>query len=496
MSLSASTATTAPNALPHDLETEQALLGAILVNNQALLNVSLIIDATHFFDPLHQRIYAACLKLIDSGRVASAASLKEHFNLDSAMQEVGGSQYLIEIMRFSPTVINAADYARLIRDMADRRKIIGMAQNLIATAQDPPVDQNAAQLLTHAEAAIAKLGVDEQRVTIVRAADAATSVVEDLDYAMANPGLIGVPFGLACVDDECGGFRDHNLIVFGARPGAGKSIVGSQIAFNAARAGMGVVYFSLEMSAKELTLREISNACHRAGTEVPYRDIQRAKISNEQAEAVYLARSTISDLPIVIDERGGIDGDYVASQLKRHARIMRTQGTTLRLAVIDHLHLMKLESVQYATQSYGAITARLKQAAKDSGIPIILLAQLNRENEKRWNQKLSEIYNTRPQLSDLRQSGSIEQDADVIGMLFRAEQLGDKLKPNRMAFDTEEKYLDEYNEWVKVMNRLRNKMDIYFDKQRMGPASHITLKCFVGSNALRDPSGEQTQWHV
>jgi replicative DNA helicase len=474
------------STLPHDFETEQALLGAILVNNDAFERVARVVNSEHFFEPLHQRIFEACAKMVRAGKIASIATLKGHFALDVAMQEMGGADYLVQLARFSPSVINAIDYAILVRDMADRRAIIYAATDAIATAQDPPVDQAAVDVLRAHETALGGLAINEQREGVVSAGKAASDVTTDLERQIATPGLIGLSTGFRDWDEQIGGLRPGTLVVIGARPGTGKSVIGAAVGFNVARAGGGVLYLSLEMSARELLVREMSAETYRAGDGVQYRDILAGKVSGDQFARVCEAEQAVRGLPLHILDSGGLSAEAAASEIKRYARTARTSHCPLQAVVIDHLHLMKMDNPRDPNTSIGLITARLKQVAKDLQITVILLAQLNRESEKRSTRKVDDVYSGRPIISDLRGSGAIEQDADIIALLFRPEQQGDSLEPKRVAFDVDEKYTDAYNTWVRAMGRYRKRLEVYIEKNRMGTGGQVTLACNIAYSHLAD----------
>jgi replicative DNA helicase len=451
--------------IPHDYETEQALLGAILVNNDALERVGSFLDAGHFFDPLHQRIYEACAKLIRAGKLASPATLKGHFALDVAMQELGGPDYLVQLARFSPTVINAADYGRLLFEMAQRRELIAVGEDLAATAFDPPLEQGPAELIEDAEKrlyGIAERGRFGGGFKSFRQSLAGAITLAEKAY-QSDSHVSGIATGFYELDHMLGGFQRSDLIIVAGRPGMGKTSFATNIAFHAAReamqtdgkAGAVTAFFNLEMSAEQMATRILSEQA-----EVPGSRIRRGKIEPGEFEKLAQVSMDLENIPLFIDDTGGLSIAQVAARCRRMKR-----SSNLGMIMIDYLQLLtgsgSRRSQENRVQEVTEITKGLKTLAKELNVPIIAMSQLSRSVDSRDDK--------RPVLSDLRESGSIEQDADVVIFLYREEYY----------LQTKEPDINEdaaaYAKWQEKMARINGKAEVIVEKHRHGPTGPITM---------------------
>jgi replicative DNA helicase len=449
--------------VPHDYETEQALLGAILVNNDAYERVSQFLEALHFYDPLHQRIYDACAMLIRQGKLASPATLRGHFQLDVAMKELGGPDYLAELAKFSPTVINSYDYGRLLYEMAMRRELIRVGEDLVATAFDPPLDQDAPDLIEETEKqlyTIAERGRFGGGFKTFR--QSLTGAIELAEKAFqSSTHVSGIPTGFVDIDFLLGGLQGSDLVILAARPGMGKTSLATNIAFYAAReyarsgkaSGAPVAFFSLEMSAEQLATRVLSEQC-----EISSSTIRRGKINQQEFESLARMSAELEQIPLYIDDTGGLSIAQVAARCRRLKR-----SGNLGLIMIDYLQLLAGTANrrnENRVQEITEITKGLKNLAKELNVPVLAMSQLSRGVDNRDDK--------RPVLADLRESGSIEQDADVVMFIYREAYYLATKPPSEDDPD--------FLKWQEKMNRIHDEADILIEKHRHGPTGRVTLK--------------------
>ena len=467
MTLTAPTKTEASERLrltPSDIETEQALLGAILINNDAFERVSSFLQPEHFHEPLHQRIYEAIGRVIRKGQLASPVTLRPYFALDASMKEVGGPDYLAEIVRFAPTVINAIDFARMIFDLAQRRELIRVGEEIVNTAYDPPIDLSPGEQIEEAEKQLYSIAEKSRFGGGFRSFKVAMAgAIEAAEKAYQSPSHVtGVPTGFRDLDNLLGGLQKSDLIILAARPGMGKTSFATNIAFHAARewmrsegkSGARVAFFSLEMSAEQLATRMIAEQAEVSGSK-----IRRGKIEERDIQALIRVSTELERLPMYIDDTGGLSIAQVAA---RSRRLARSGG--LGMIVVDYLQLLTGtggKKNENRVQEITEITKGLKTLAKELAVPLIALSQLSRGVDARDDK--------RPVLADLRESGSIEQDADVVMFIFR----------EAYYLETKEPSMDdpiEYQKWREKMDRIHGLSDILVEKHRHGPTAKITLQ--------------------
>src|SRR5712692_9144018 len=413
---------TAPayRAAPHNIEAEQALLGAILVNNEALYRVSDFLEPPHFYEPIHQQIYDVARSLIRTGKLASPVTLKTFLPADIDIAGLTLAQYLARLAAEATTIINAVDYGRTVYDLAIRRELIKIGEDMVNVAFDAPVDFAPRDQIEDAEkrlydlAEIGRYGGGFQKFET-----ALTTAVDMAARAYQREGkLSGLATGLTDLDARMGGLQPSDLIIVAGRPGMGKTSLATNIAYNVARAfeprtlsdgtieaanGGRVGFFSLEMSAEQLATRIISEQ-----TDIPSSTIRRGQITENDFDRIVAFTRTMQQLPLYIDETGGLS---IAQLAARARRLKRQRG--LDFLVIDYLQLLQgstRRANEGRVQEVTEITTGLKALAKELELPILALSQLSRQVENRDDK--------RPQLSDLRESGSIEQDADVVLFLF------------------------------------------------------------------------------
>ena len=454
---------------PSNLEAEQALLGALLVNNEAASLVSAFLLPEHFFLPVHGRIYDAVLRMIERGQIANPVTLKHYFERDEALEEAGGGQYLARLAGSAVSVINAEHYGRAIHDLALRRALVTIGEEVVNDAYDGPLDQPAAEQIEAAEHSLYQLAEDgrvdpggQQFATPL------TSAVEMIERAYKrDTPLTGAPTGFNDIDRLLGGLHPSDLLILAGRPGMGKTALATNIAFNAALRfhpgsdgpegkrqadGAKVAFFSLEMSAEQLATRILAER-----TEISSDKLRRGQVRDIDFGRIVQASQEIEGLPLFIDDTPALT---IAGLRARARRLKRRHG--ISLIVIDYLQLMRPSTsmrLNNRVQEVSEITQGLKALAKDLDLPILALSQLSRAVEQRDDK--------RPQLSDLRESGSIEQDADVVMFIYREQYYLARKKPEEGTAD--------HAEWQEKMEEVHNKAQIIVAKQRHGPTDTIEL---------------------
>ncbi|CCV06028.1 putative replicative DNA helicase, dnaB [Mesorhizobium metallidurans STM 2683] len=454
---------------PNNIEAEQALLGAILVNNDAFYRVSDFLKSGHFYEPLHRKIFEVAAELIRMGKIATPITLKTFLPADEKVGDMTVAQYVVRLAVEAVTVVNAADYGRAIYDLATRRALITVGEDMVNIAYDAPVDMSPSEQIEDAERRLFELAeTGRYDGGFESFTDAVKTAVDMANAAYMRDGhLSGVATGLRDLDRRMGGLQPSDLIIIAGRPGMGKTSLATNMAFNIAEAYVpaqqadgsfkaangGVVgFFSLEMSSEQLATRIISEQ-----TEIPSSKIRRGEISEMDFEKLVACSQTMQKIPLFIDQTGGIS---IAQLSARARRLKRQRG--LDVIVIDYIQLMQGSSAkasQNRVQEITEITTGLKALAKELGVPIIALSQLSRQVESRDDK--------RPQLSDLRESGSIEQDADVVMFVYREEYYLKNREPKPGT--------DEYMKWENEMNEMRGKAEVIVAKQRHGPTGSVSL---------------------
>jgi replicative DNA helicase len=454
---------------PNNIEAEQALLGAILVNNDAFYRVSDFLKSGHFYEPLHRKIFEVAAELIRMGKIATPITLKTFLPADEKVGDMTVAQYIVRLAVEAVTVVNAADYGRAIYDLATRRALITVGEDMVNIAYDAPVDMSPSEQIEDAERRLFELAeTGRYDGGFESFTDAVKTAVDMANAAYMRDGhLSGVATGLRDLDRRMGGLQPSDLIIIAGRPGMGKTSLATNMAFNIAEAYVpaqqadgsfkaangGVVgFFSLEMSSEQLATRIISEQ-----TEIPSSKIRRGEISEMDFEKLVACSQTMQKIPLFIDQTGGIS---IAQLSARARRLKRQRG--LDVIVIDYIQLMQgssAKSSQNRVQEITEITTGLKALAKELAVPIIALSQLSRQVESRDDK--------RPQLSDLRESGSIEQDADVVLFVYREEYYLKNREPKPGT--------DEYIKWENEMNEMRGKAEVIVAKQRHGPTGSVSL---------------------
>ena len=479
-------ATTSYRTAPHNIEAEQALLGAILVNNEAFYRVSDFLESQHFYEPIHQQIYELASQLIRAGKVASPVTLKTFMPAEFEISGLNASQYLARLAAEATTVINAADYGRTINDLAIRRNLIRIGESMVNVAFDAPVDFAPREQIEDAERHLYELAeTGKYGAGFQRFAQALTTAIDMAARAYQRDGkLSGLASGLKDLDVKMGGLQPSDLVILAGRPGMGKTALATNIAYNVARAWAGetradghmntinggiVGFFSLEMSAEQLATRIISER-----TGISSSTIRRGGIGESDFEKIKDVSIELQHLPFYVDETGGLT---VAQLAARARRLKRQRG--LDLLVIDYIQLLQGSSrraQEGRVQEVTEITTSLKALAKELNIPILALSQLSRQVENRDDK--------RPQLSDLRESGSIEQDADVVLFVFREEYYLSNKEPRPGT--------DEHIKWQTAMDAAYGKAEIIIGKQRHGPTGTVQLQFEAAVTRFNDLAREGT----
>ncbi|EJN14099.1 replicative DNA helicase [Bradyrhizobium sp. YR681] len=460
--------TPAYRSAPHNIEAEQSLLGAILVNNDAFYRVSDFLEPKHYFEPLHQTIYETAGSLIRMGKIATPVTLKTFLPADT---DVGGmtiGQYLARLAAEATTIINAQDYGRTIYDLALRRDLIGIGEDMVNVAYDAPVDFAPRAQIEDAERRLYELAESGRYDGGFQKFSQALAVAVDLAAkAFQRDGkLSGISTGMRDLDTKMGGLQHSDLIIVAGRPGMGKTSLATNIAYNVARAYVpeiqadgttkaangGVIgFFSCEMSADQLATRIVAER-----TGVPSSHIRRGGISEADFEKIREVSIELQSLPFYVDATGGLS---IAQLMARARRLKRQKG--LDLLVIDYIQLLSGSGKRSdnRVQEITEITTSLKALAKELNVPVIALSQLSRQVESRDDK--------RPQLSDLRESGSIEQDADVVLFVYREEYY--------LAMKEPRPGTPEHEKWQLDMSLAHGKAEVIIGKQRHGPTGTVDL---------------------
>ncbi|EPX81901.1 replicative DNA helicase [Salipiger mucosus] len=452
--------------MPHSIEAEQQLLGAILTNNDVYDRVAGILNAQHFYDPVHSRIYEIAAARIAKNNLASPVTLKAFMEDDEGLKELGGPAYLVRLAGAAVSSFAVRDYAQMIYDLAVRRDLIGLGRDISARASKVDVTSEPKEQIVAAEQALYKIAEQGQAdggfQSFLRAVTDAVNVA-NAAYQREG-GLAGISTGLVDMDKKLGGLHPSDLLILAGRPSMGKTSLATNVAFNIAKAykrgqrpdgtegaieGGVVGFFSLEMSAEQLAARILSEAA-----EVPSEQIRRGDMTEAEFRRFVDAAKALEACPLYIDDTPAIP---IAQLAARARRLKRTHG--LDVLMVDYLQLVR-GTADNRVNEIAEISMGLKAVAKELNIPVIALSQLSRQVESRDDK--------RPQLSDLRESGSIEQDADVVMFVFREEYYVEREKPS-------DDRLDEMAAWQERMERLHGKAEVIIGKQRHGPIGTVEL---------------------
>ncbi len=444
--------------LPNNVEAERAVIGSILVTNEIFDEISVIISSTNFYDPMHQKIYEAIENLIYKGMLANPITLKNYF--ENEKDDLNVPEYLVKITKFSTSIRQAIEYSKIIYDMFVRRELIKISEQTIDNAKLNDLDINGQTIIENSERLLFDLAEKGSfNSSLIKFDEAMKQTIDMASAAYKNEeGIVGVPTGLRDLDDRLGGLHQSDLIIIAGRPSMGKTSLATNIAFNAAQKLLDsgkkstIAFFSLEMSSEQLSTRILAEQAR-----IRSNDIRRGKISDEQFDKFLETSKNISELPLYIDETPAIS---IAAMSNRARRIKRLFG--LDMIIVDYIQLMRGTSFNKdgRVQEISQITQGLKAIAKELSIPVVALSQLSRQVEQRDDHK--------PQLSDLRESGSIEQDADVVMFVYREGYYLQRKEPREATV--------EHAEWQAKMNEVAHLAEIIIGKQRHGPTGKVSLE--------------------
>jgi len=454
--------------VPANVEAEQALLGALLYDNAAFERIGDYLQARHFFEPFHQRLFASIESHIRKGQLAEPILLAEQFSRDPAFEELGGVRYLADLVDRAPPAANAPDYARAIYDLALRRDLIRIGGDIAATAAQSDAEVSARDQIEQAEQQLFTLaetgGTSQGFVSFADALHGAVTMAAEAHSR--DGGLAGLSTGLIDLDQKIGGMHPSDLVILAARPSMGKTALACNIAFDVARhyawepqpdgskktvRGGVVAFFSVEMSAEQLAMRLLAEVSGVSGDR-----LRKGEIDASEFGRVRDAALEIQEAPLYIDATGGIT---IAKLAARARRLKRMVG--LDLIIVDYLQLVtggdgKSDN---RVQEVSMITQGLKSLAKELSVPVMALSQLSRQVENREDKK--------PQLSDLRESGSIEQDADMVMFVYRESYYLSRMEPREGTA--------EHLTWQEEMDKVRGLAEIIIGKQRHGPIGNVKL---------------------
>jgi len=446
--------------LPCNIEAEQALIGSILVSNEIYDEVSSIIDKQKFFDPIHIKIFDTIEKLISKGLLANPITLKNFFENNEGLKELGGQDYLIKITKYSTSVKQTIDYANIVHEMHVRRELIKISEFIENEATANESTSSGEEMIQNTEKYLFDLAERGHfNRSFLKFENALKQTIEMAKSAYQNEeGIVGVPTGLTDLDSRLGGLHKQDLIIIAGRPSMGKTALATNIAFHAAKniekKGLKstVAFFSLEMSSEQLATRILSEQ-----SRIRSNDIRRGKVSEKEFEQFIETSKNIFELPLYIDETPAITISAISN---RSRRIKRLFG--LDLIVIDYIQLMRTGGKKDwgRVQEISEITQGLKALAKELNVPVLALSQLSRQVEQRDDKK--------PQLSDLRESGSIEQDADVVMFVYREAYYLERKEPTLGSI--------EHAEWQQKMNDISSLAEIMIGKQRHGPTGNVRVE--------------------
>ena len=448
---------TSANELPNNIEAEQSVIGSILLSNEIFDEINMIVNSRNFYDPMHQKIFSAIEKLIFSGMLANPITLKNHF--ENEKDDINIPEYLVKITKFSSSSRQTIEYSKLIYDLYVKRELIKISENVIDASKLNDLDNDGQKIIESFEKSLFDLAEKGSfNSSLVKFDEAMKMTIEMASNAYKNDeGIVGVPTGLTDLDDRLGGLHKSDLLIIAGRPSMGKTALATNIAYNAAKKIQDdnkkstVAFFSLEMSSEQLSTRILAEQ-----SRIKSNDIRRGRISEDQFDKFIETSKNISELPLYIDETPAIT---IAALSNRARRIKRLYG--LDLVVVDYIQLMRASNFREGrVQEISEITQGLKALAKELSVPVLALSQLSRAVEQRDDKK--------PQLSDLRESGSIEQDADVVMFVYRESYYIERKEPRPATV--------EHAEWQAKMNEVSNLAEIIIGKQRHGPTGNVMLE--------------------
>ena len=480
--------------LPQNVEAEAALLGAMMIDNRLADDLLEVLEDLHFFEPVHGRIFKAIKTLRRSDMLATPVTLKPLFERDEGMAQLGGPSYLAQLTGSGAGLIGARQFARQIYDLALLRELVVVGRDMVEKALDTSEDVNPREQITRAEEALFKVAADGGTANTVKSFNEATKIALEMAKRAqsSGTGLAGITTGFESINTRIGGLHHSDLIILAGRPGMGKTSLATNIAFNAARrfmddislgiepkksVGAKVAFFSLEMSSDQLALRILSEQ-----SKISSESLRMGKISQSEFAQLARAAADLETLPLYIDDTAGLTIGALHSRVRR---LQSKHNGELGLVVVDYLQLLQgsgRSSDGNRVQEISEISRGLKTLAKDIGVPVIALSQLSRAVESREDK--------RPMLSDLRESGSIEQDADMVWFVFREDYYVAAREPKRPREGDDAKTFEDHAKWAGDMERVFGLAELIIAKQRHGATGKVTLKFEPNITRFSDYAGE------
>jgi replicative DNA helicase len=458
--------------LPHNIEMEQALLGFIMSREDGLALISDVLQPDHCFEPVHARICAAAMEVGKSGAVPTPLVLKTYFERDGTLQEIGGWGYLVKLLSAACTARSARDYAQQLAELYARRESMSLCQDFIGTAADVRPDQEFCKDLAATVSDLSAIieNSSAKRKSTAPVYDTAIEVVDRAERIRAGvPDDNAISTGLRALDANSGGLHKGESSILGARPGMGKTAIACQIGMNVAQLMRGVAYFSLEMPRASLTVRMVAAKLWTPDRPIPYTNIARGLLSADELRWARSAAEEMKDWPLLINDSPGLS----PAEIEAHARVMAAQlerkGCPLSLIIIDHLHKVRDRRAISKVHELTEISSAIAEMSKRLDVPILSLAQLNRSVESRDDK--------RPSLADLRESGAIEQDADLVMFLYREDYYVARQRTSDPNIEADR---------LRELDSLQGKMELAIAKQRNGPLANIDLWCDLACNVIRD----------
>lgn len=461
---------------PFNLELEQQLIGELLLNNDAVEAISSFLMPEHFAEALHGRLYKAIANAVRSGQLASPFTLKNELEIDEGLKSIGGMQYIAALCAAARDCMDPVGWAKQVHSMAFRRRLVVTAHDILDAAQEASIEFTPERIADYAENLLTAATAEASPNGLERFRDLgsiASGVLKAIDGGQSEPS---VPFGMKSIDEATGGMRAGELIIIGARPGMGKTAVACHIAQSAARAGVGVGFFSMEMSAPAITLRILTSLAfdkrRKSDLNPAYEAARKGRLTQSQKAELFALEGIMHKIPLRVHEGRGLTPGGIILAAKRLANELAASGTPLGLVVVDHLQKIKPDRHLNGNKvgEMTEISDALQKMAGTLKIPVVALSQLNRQSEKRDDR--------RPELGDLRESGSIEQDADMVLLLYREAYYHAKKEPERGS----EGHADWFNTWDKIKHNL----DIQIAKQRNGPEGRHEVYFDAPSSAIGD----------
>lgn len=451
--------------MPHNLEAEQGLLGALLVDNRSLEKISDFLKDIHFYAPAHQRIYGAILKLVDRGQTASPVTLKGYFEKDEDLTHIGGAEYLADLAASVVNIVNVKDYARAVYDLYLRRELIALGEDIVTESFDHSVDRDAVNTIETAENRLFNLAeIGDVRGGFQTLRNSVLTAIQIAEKAYKTQGHVtGVTTGLRDLDQKLGGMHPSDLLILAGRPSMGKTALATNIAFNAAnryaetggKEGAIVGFFSLEMSSDQLATRILADQSGISGD-----SIRKGQIREDDFQRFVAASQKLAQVPLYIDDTPALS---ISAVRTRARRLKRQHG--LGMLVIDYLQLLHGTGAKQGLDNrvieVSEITRGLKAIAKELQIPVLALSQLSRAVEQRDDK--------RPMLSDLRESGSIEQDSDVVMFVYREQYYLERAEPAQKIEEGNDRFLERHQKWQERCSEVHNTAEVIVAKQRHGP---------------------------